>query len=141
MTFDDKIKTIADACAADYTGMADYSSLEECIKAAIHELEASAGNHPSATKQIIDYIDGFYVSGNSVPVDRPWISAESWGVAKELLALGLPLEHDLIERECVYRKKLTAYGDETRAKSPLQERIGASKSTEAIKSLPQPNNS
>ncbi len=75
--------------------------------------------------QIIAYIDGFYVSGNSVPIDRPWINAASWKIAKELLDLGLPLEHALIEQECVYRRKLAAYGDETRAVSPLQERLAA----------------
>lgn len=117
-----ELKLVKDAW---YAGIRAFAEQEKLI---VHELEASAGNHPSATQQIIDYIDGFYVSGNSVPVDRPWINAESWGVAKELLALGLPLEHDLIERECVYRKKLTAYGDETRAKSPLRERLESSES-------------
>lgn len=70
--------------------------------------------------QLVEYIDGFLRSGNAVPVDRGWLSGDSWAIAKEMLAENLPINHNIIEAELVYRRKLAAYGEDTKATSPLQ---------------------
>lgn len=80
----------------------------------------------SDDSKLAAYIDGLFESGNSVPVQRPWLSAETWAVVKEYLRHGLPLDHDRIEIERIYRQR-SAMG--LRAYSPLaaalEERRGA----------------
>lgn len=73
---------------------------------------------------LIAYLDALLVSGNSIPVERPWFTAESWAVVKDYVRHGLPLDHDRIEIERIYRQK-TAAG--LRAFSPLAEALEARK--------------
>lgn len=71
---------------------------------------------------LIAYLDGLFVSGNGIPVDRPWFSAETWGVVKDFVRNGLPLDHDRVEIERIYRQK-TAAG--LRAYSPMKAALEA----------------
>lgn len=71
------------------------------------------------TEGLIAYINALFVSGNAVPVTSTLFGIESWEVIKECLRDGLPLDYNVVESECVYRRKLAVYGEETRATSPL----------------------
>ena len=68
---------------------------------------------------LVKYLNGFFESGNSVEVARGWLGADQWKIIKECVAEGLPLDHNVICGEVSYRNKLAAFGDETRAESPL----------------------
>lgn len=72
-------------------------------------------------QQLVAYIDALYVSGNDVPVTSTLLNKSSWDIIKECLAEGLPLDYHVVEAEAVYRRKLAAYGEETRAESPLKK--------------------
>lgn len=69
--------------------------------------------------EMIEYFDSLFVSGNSIPVTTTLFSKASWDIIKECLAESLPLSYNIVEAEAVYRRKVAAYGDETRAESPL----------------------
>lgn len=70
-------------------------------------------------EELVAYINGLFESRNDVPVTRPWFDAEQWKVMKECMAAGVPLDHELVSRECAWRRKCEAYGDELRAESPI----------------------
>lgn len=72
-----------------------------------------------ATPALVAYIDALFVTGNDVPVTTTLFSKASWDIIKECIAEGLPLDYHIVESEAVYRRKRAAYGDETRATSPL----------------------
>jgi hypothetical protein len=82
--------------------------------------EALEAPRPEA-QALIAYIDALFVSGNDVPTTTTLFSRSSWDIIKECLAEGLPLDYHVVEAEAVYRRKLAAYGDETRATSPLAQ--------------------
>ena len=52
---------------------------------------------------LIDYIDSLFISGNSIPVARIAIGNEQWSLIKECLTLGVPFNHDSIEKERIRR--------------------------------------
>lgn len=111
---------------AYYKGIAGAGSLNfypvwQNILAAVPASPRVEAAHTRSAQDLIDYLDGFYKSGNEVPIDRPWINQATWKLAKELFAEGLPLDHSVIESEIVYRRKLATYGDDTRAQSPLEK--------------------
>lgn len=90
----------------------------DTLKAALDGVSALVVPHA-----LVGYIDSLFVSGNEVPVTKPWLSAETWAVVKDYLRHGLPLDHDRIEIERIYRQK-TAVG--LRAYSPLAAALAES---------------
>jgi hypothetical protein len=92
-----------------------------CAEAAEY-LSKSARPEAEPKGQLIPYIDALFVSGNDVPVQRAWINDESWALIKECLAAGIPLDHQVIESEVVWRRskeRIAATGDAIRRDSPL----------------------
>lgn len=73
----------------------------------------------ASPRSLVAYIDALFVSGNEVPTTTTLLQKSSWDIIKECLAEGLPLDYHVVEAEAVYRRKLAAYGDATRATSPL----------------------
>lgn len=79
------------------------------------------GPSPAVAAPLIAYLDALFVSGNDVPTTSTLFAYSSLQIIKEMLAEGLPLDYHIVETEAVYRRKLAAYGDATRATSPLAE--------------------
>lgn len=72
-----------------------------------------------ASSELVAYLDALFVSANDKPTTTTLFAYSSLQIIKEMLAEGLPLDYHIVESEAVYRRKKEAYGDETRATSPL----------------------